>query len=696
MLEQFIAFLHSQPPQVLIGILVAILLACGLGLPIPEDIILVTTGYLAYNGFLDIHLKIIPKTHHQGLYLGILCTFLGVIGGDLIIFSLGRRFGPKIFDFAPLRKIATRGRIEAAEYYFEKYGARFVFVGRFMAGVRAPMFLTAGILKLPIKKFVLFDGLAALISVPLFVWVGFHFGADIDRAFKLAKSAQHTVLFVLAAGGVVFFVRYILQVTGILREKLIVDPAAEKFGKQHPGDGEKPFILSSGFGEGGKRSMSIFKAYDIRGVVPSELDENLARRIGMAVVDFLKVDRLVVGRDVRTTGDQIFRAFSEGCRRRGADVYDLGRSSTPLLNYMVGQHGFPAGVMITASHNPPRYNGFKICRSGAVPVYDQEIKTIGEMATAAQEPSAAQTQGKLVSFADRAAYFANVKSKIRTGGRRLKVVVDMSNGAATATTPEVLKLLPHDIIVINGEPDGTFPNHEPDPLKEENLEQCRKRVIAEKADLGAVFDGDADRLVFLDDTGRTVTGDIATLLMALNLIGDRAGEKVLYDVRSSWVVREELLKVKAIPDVCRVGHAFIKMAMRQRDALCAGELSGHYYFRDNFYAENTDLALILIVNQLAFSGEPLSLTAGRYRRYHASGEINSEVADKASMIAKIKGLYGSKGRVQEVDGLTVEFDDWWFNLRASNTEPLLRLNVEAKTPGQLKDKTAELLGIIRA
>lgn len=695
MLESFLQFLQSQPPEVLIGLMVVILLACGLGLPMPEDIILVTTGYLAYNGLLDFRFEFIPKGHPQGLYLGIACTLFGVLGGDLIIFSLGRKFGQKILDFRPLRKIATRERIEAAEYYFEKYGARFVFVGRFMAGVRAPMFLTAGILKLNFRTFILYDGTAALISVPLLVWVGFHFGEDINHAFRLAKSAQHTLLYALAAIGAFFGIRYILRVTGIMGERLIVDPAAREFEKEHPAEGDRPYFLKEGF-SGEKDAMSIFKAYDIRGVVPDELDESLARRIGMAVADFLKVDRLVVGRDVRNTGERIFRAFSEGCRRRGADVYDIGRVTTPLLNYMVGKHEMPAGVMITASHNPPRYNGFKICRAGAVPVYDQEIRQIGQMATEGPEPEAAAKEGRVVPFGDRTSYYESVREKIRTGGRRLKIVVDMSNGAATTTTPDVLAMLPHDVIVINGEPDGSFPNHEPDPLKEKNLDQCRKRVLAEKADLGAVFDGDADRLVFLDNNGATVTGDIATLLMALNLIGGREGETVLYDVRSSWIVREELLKVKARPDVCRVGHAFIKMAMRERNALCAGELSGHYYFRDSYYAENTDLALILMLNQLAFTGESLADIAGRYRRYHASGEINSEVTDKTAMIARIKELYGREGRVMEVDGLTVEFNDWWFNLRASNTEPLLRLNVEARESGLQREKTEELLKIIRS
>ncbi len=695
MFERILEILQAQPPEVLIAIMVGILLACGLGLPMPEDIVLVTTGYLAYNGLLDFRWEVVPDGYHEGLLIGIAATLLGVLGGDLIIFSLGSRYGTHILDFRPVKKIATRERIEAAEYYFEKYGARFIFVGRFMAGVRAPMFLTAGMLKVPMRTFILYDGISALFSVPLLVWVGFHFGEDINDAFRAAKKAQNTILYLFAAVGLYFLVRYILRVTGVLREKLIVDPAAEKFEQQHPSDGEKPFILTPGFGKGANH-MSIFKAYDIRGVVPGELDERLARRIGMAVVDFLKVDRLCVCRDVRATGDAIFEAFAAGCRHRGADVYDIGRGTTPLLNFMVGRHAFPAGVMITASHNPPQYNGFKICRSGAVPVYDAEIRTIGEMALEPAEPSAAPAAGKIVPFQDREPYYAAIRAKIRSGGRRLKVVVDMSNGAATTVTPALLPLLPHDIVVINGEPDGTFPNHEPDPLKEENLEQCRRKVIAEKADLGAVFDGDADRLVFLDETGRTVTGDIATLLMALNLIGGRAGETVLYDVRSSWTVREELLKVKAKPDVCRVGHAFIKMAMRERDALCAGELSGHYYFRDNFYAENTDLALLLILNQLAFSDEPLSRIAGRYRRYHASGEINSEVADKAAMIAGIKERYGARGRVSEVDGLTVEFDDWWFNLRPSNTEPLLRLNVEAKTADRLREKTDELLKTIRA
>ncbi|MCW5830717.1 MAG: VTT domain-containing protein [Deltaproteobacteria bacterium] len=695
MFDRFFQILQEQPPGVLIGMIVGVLLACGLGLPMPEDIILVTTGYLAYLGKLDMRPAIFPAHLPQGLALGIVATFAGVIAGDSIIFTLGRRFGPHIIEFPLIRKIATRERVEAAEYYFEKYGTRFIFVGRFMAGVRAPMFLTAGILRVPYRKFILYDGMGALISVPLLVYAGYYFGEDIDRAFHLAREAQQTVLYVLAAAGGFFGLRYLLRATGLLGERVLVEPAARKFEAEHPvPDGHVYFPGETGGGKD-RKAMSIFKAYDIRGVVPDELNEELAGRIGSAIVDYLKVDRIVVGRDVRTTGETIFNAFAGGARLRGADVYDIGRATTPLLNFTVGQHGFPAGVMITASHNPPRYNGFKICRANAVPVYDREIRTIGEMATAAGAPAAAAKTGRLIPFSSLDEYYGKIRGRVRTGGRRLKVVVDMSNGAATTITPASLKDLPHDIVVINGDPDGTFPNHEPDPLKEENLEQCRRKLIELGADMGAVYDGDADRLVFLDETGRTVTGDLTTLLIALDMIGGRKGELVLYDVRSSWVVREELEKAGARSDVCRVGHAFIKTAMRERDALCAGELSGHYYFRDNFYAENTDLALVLMLNQLAFSAEPMSRIVGRYRRYHASGEINSEVADKAAIIASIKERYGKAGKVTEVDGLTVEFDDWWFNLRASNTESLLRLNVEAKAPDRLEEKTRELLALIR-
>ncbi|MEW6776012.1 MAG: phosphomannomutase/phosphoglucomutase, partial [Bdellovibrionota bacterium] len=300
--------------------------------------------------------------------------------------------------------------------------------------------------------------------------------------------------------------------------------------------------------------MSIYKAYDIRGKVPGELDENLARRIGWAIGTFLGARQMAVGRDVRRHSPGITDALCAGLAQAGVRVSDLGIVTTPLTNFAVGLKGLDGGVMVTASHNPSEYNGFKICRAGAVPVFDAEIRKIGELAEKAppgkplpaDARQALDIKGEIVS---------RVVARAKTGGRRLKVVADLSSGAATSLTPLVLKRLPHDFEILNGEPDGRFPSHPPDPLKEENLEQAREAIRSRKADLGAVFDGDADRVVFIDEKGNTVTGDLATLLIALDLVS-ASGEKkpaVFYDVRCSRVVREELARAGADPRLCRVG-----------------------------------------------------------------------------------------------------------------------------------------------
>jgi len=373
----------------------------------------------------------------------------------------------------------------------------------------------------------------------------------------------------------------------------------------------------------------------------------------------------------------------------------LGLATTPLLNFAVGSRALAGGVMVTASHNPPDYNGFKIARAGAVPVYDAEIRRIGELAL--QAPVAVGPPPAAEPLDVREEFLAKTLARAQLGGRRLKVVADLSNGAAATLTPDLLRRLPHDFVVLNGVPDGRFPGHEPDPLKEGNLEQARAAILEGKADLGAVYDGDADRIVFLDETGQTVTGDLATLLISLDLMAlvKEPRPIVFYDVRCSRIVPETLRAAGAEARRCRVGHPFAKTAMRENNGLCAGELSGHYYFRDNFYAEHTDMALVLLLNLVVREGKPLSRIVAPYRKYFSSGEINLEVDDKQAAIERAAARF-SDGEQSRLDGLSVDYPGWWFNLRPSNTEPFLRLNVESlRGPQELERHRQEVIAALK-
>lgn len=683
MIESLFAFLTGLNGRAVYAAIFGMLLLCGLGLPIPEDITLLTAGYLSES-------KVIDRQVAVALCMG------AVLLGDLFIFSLGRRYGESILDRPFFRRIFTKKRMETSSYYFEKYGGKVVFGARFVAGVRAPVFLISGILKMPYWKFILLDGIAALVSVPLLVWVGHEFAGNLHVAFKAVRRSQHMVLIVLgfALAAVILYQIYISV------ERAAAERAARKYEDAHPEAGSKAHILPRQALGISHPLSPIYKAYDIRGRVPGELDEDLARRIGWAIGRYLGAPEMAVGRDIRSSSPRIAAALSAGLWQAGVSVKDLGLATTPLLNFAVGSRALGGGVMVTASHNPPDYNGFKIARAGAVPVYDAEIRRIGELA--AQAPAAPPILGAPPPPAERLdvreEFIEKTLARAQPAGRRLKVVVDLSNGAAATLTPDLLRRLPHDFVILNGTPDGRFPGHEPDPLKESNLEQARAAILREKADLGAVYDGDADRIVFLDDTGRTVTGDLATLLISLDLMAAVKEKKpiVFYDVRCSRIVPETLRAAGAEARRCRVGHPFAKMAMRENNGLCAGELSGHYYFRDNFYAEHSDLALVLLLHLTVREGKPLSLIVAPYRKYFASGEINLEVEDKQAAIERAAARF-SDGEHSRLDGLSVDYPDWWFNLRPSNTEPLLRLNVESlRGPRELErhrqEVTAALVG----
>ncbi len=443
---------------------------------------------------------------------------------------------------------------------------------------------------------------------------------------------------------------------------------------------------------------SIFKAYDIRGIYPDELNEDLAYKIGRAFVVFMKCKEVMVGYDMRTSSGPLFGSLVKGITDQGADVSNIGLCSTPLFYYACREAS--AGVMVTASHNPSKYNGFKLCRENAIPISGETgIMDIKELAKKGEFP-ASEKKGEVhekdimddfikfsISFLD--------KEKI---DRKFKIVVDCGNGMGGYTYPKVFGRL-EDLFeaeFLYEHPDGTFPNHEANPLKDETLAELKKRVVAAKADLGIALDGDGDRCRFIDEKGEAIDSDLMTALLARSVLKKHPGGRILYDLRSSWVVKEIIEENGGKAVMCRVGHSFIKKQMREEGAVFAGELSGHYYFTENKNAENTFLAVFHLINLLAGEKKPLSGLAGPLKKYFPSGEINSQVEDKEGVMKKLEKRYGKDARkVSWLDGIYIEFEDWWFNVRASNTEPLLRLNLEAKTKELMEEKRDEVLKLIR-
>ncbi|MEM7309258.1 MAG: phosphomannomutase/phosphoglucomutase [Planctomycetota bacterium] len=448
--------------------------------------------------------------------------------------------------------------------------------------------------------------------------------------------------------------------------------------------------------------MGIFKAYDIRGLVPSELDAELARKIGNSYARFLGAKRVVVGQDMRTHSPEIADAVAEGIRDAGCNVVRLGLASTPMTYYAIGSLDCDGGLCVTASHNPGEYNGMKLCREDAKPISGStgiaEIEQLcqGDYPGAVAARGSEETVDLLEPYAEHVAGFARL-------GRPIHMAVDCANGMAGHALPRILSKLPQiQASTMLTELDGTFPNHEANPLKEENLDPLRELVASSGAEVGVSFDGDADRCCFVDESGRTVPADLMTALLAPGFAARGAGTPIVYDLRSSWAVKEEIERAggRAIRD--RVGHSFIKATMRENGAVFGGELSGHFYFGDNF---TTDSGVIAMVSALSFltseesGGRPLSELVAGLRRYHATGEVNFRVPDKDAAIAQLKQSY-SDGRQDELDGITVEYGDlkdadwWWFNVRASNTEPLLRLNLEAATAELRDQRRDELVGLL--
>ena len=442
-----------------------------------------------------------------------------------------------------------------------------------------------------------------------------------------------------------------------------------------------------------ERDLSgIFKAYDIRGVYPDQLDEDAARRIGAAFARFVKSDRIVVGRDMRESSPVLSREFNEGARGAGASVIDVGEVSTDGLYFASGLFDLP-GAMFTASHNPARYNGLKLCRRKAAPIGGdsglEEIRQLAEGPLPTGGSGSMEERDVLDEYARHCRSFVDVDSI-----RPLKVAIDAGNGMAGKTVPATLDSLPIEIVPLYFELDGTFPNHPANPIEPENIRHLQEVVIEQECDLGIAFDGDADRMFLVDERAEGVSGSLTTALVAARMLLKDPGEKVIYNLICSWVVPEVIRENGGEPIRTRVGHSYIKEIMAETGAIFGGEHSGHYYFRDNFRADSGMIAALLVLEAVSEANKPLSELLKPYRRYWASGEINSEVADQQGMIEKLATTY-SDGTQDSTDGLTVEYDDWWFNCRASNTEPLLRLNLEARTEELMQEKRDEVLGVIR-
>jgi phosphomannomutase len=441
----------------------------------------------------------------------------------------------------------------------------------------------------------------------------------------------------------------------------------------------------------------VFKAYDVRGLYPSELDEDGAYAIGRAYVEHFEPRRIAVGRDMRLSSPSMAEAAMRGAADGGADVLDIGLIGTEMLYYAVGDLGLEGGFTVTASHNPRDYTGFKVVRRGALPVGgDSGLLDVRDRAAAADWGGAGQP-GTIGPYDIWPGFVEKVLSFVDVGSiRPLRVVIDAANGMAGAMLPPVLEQLPLDAVRCFFEPDGSFPNHEPNPLLPENREFIVAKTLDEGADLGVAFDGDADRCFFVDDTGEFVPGDFVTALLAESILTREPGSKVIYDVRASWAVPETIVGAGGEPLVNRVGHAFIKHRMRKEGAVFGGEVSGHYYFRDFSQADSGVIPFLLMLQILSTSGRRLSELLAPYRStYFITGEINTPVADVAVKLQELKERFGGEGRVSHLDGVSVDADDWHMNVRPSNTEPLLRLNLEARSHELMERKRDEVLDLIR-
>lgn len=445
-----------------------------------------------------------------------------------------------------------------------------------------------------------------------------------------------------------------------------------------------------------KINPGIFKAYDIRGIYPSEINEDSFYQIGRAFVAFLKKEKpkIVVARDNRLSSLFLFKSLSKGIMDQGGDVIDIDLSPTPMFYFAVAHFGFDGGIIITASHNPPQYNGLKMVRENAIPISGESgILDIKELANNDFEKSG--RIGSLIKKDILKEYVRfNQKSFNFKDSKKLRIVIDTANAVSGVLISEMFENFPFEIYQIFKEMDGSFPNHNPDPLIEENLRFLKGEVKNKKADLGVAFDGDGDRIIFIDERAEVVPGDLIFALLVNSLWKNNIGQKFLYDIRSSNIVKEKIEENGDIPLADRIGHSFIKEKMRKENILFAGEFTGHYYLKDHYYCEVPFFVLFSILKIISSQRKPFSEIMKPFKKYFHSGEINFKVEDKIGKIEKLKNRYLS-GKISEVDGVRVDFSDWWFLVRASNTEPVLRLVVEAKTKELMEEKKKELTLLIQ-
>jgi phosphomannomutase len=439
---------------------------------------------------------------------------------------------------------------------------------------------------------------------------------------------------------------------------------------------------------------NLFKAYDIRGIAPQELSPDIAYKVGRALVCYLGAEQVCVGRDMRVTSSVLAAALIDGIRDQGADVTDIGLISTDGLYFAVGRFGFPAGVMVTASHNPGEYNGFKLCREQARPLsIDHGIGEIRDLVLADQFGPPAD-RGGLIQRDVTDEFVEHALSMIDADViRPLRVAVDAGNGMAGKIIPRVFERLPCTLIPLYFDLDGTFPNHEANPIEPENIKDLQAAVLTQHADLGIAFDGDADRMFLIDERGTFIGGDMVTAMVAQVLLRKHPGASVVYNLICSRTVPEIIEREGGQPIRSRVGHSFIKGLMREHDAIFGGEHSGHFYFRDNWYADSGLIACLTVLELLSREGQALSDYLRPIDTRYRSGEINTVVADIPATLERVRRRFAD-ARIDLLDGMTIEYPNWWFNLRASNTQPLLRLNVEADDPELLRRHVDEVLAII--
>ena len=430
----------------------------------------------------------------------------------------------------------------------------------------------------------------------------------------------------------------------------------------------------------------IFKAYDVRGTYPEQINGEIAYEFARAYASFLRPPAVVVGRDMRLSGSELFDGLSHGLVDSGVNVIDIGLCSTDALYFAVGKWGAPAGVMITASHNPKEYNGFKTCRAEAVPLSASEGLNLIRDIMEKGKFEVVGVKGKIIQREVLPEFIRHILSFIDP--KKIKpfaVAVDAGNGMAGKLIPELFKNLPCKLTPLYFELDGSFPNHPASPIEPENTEELRKVVVEQKLDLGVAFDGDADRMFLVDGSGKLLGGDVVTGLVAKKLLEKAPGAAVVYNLICSRLVPEAIAKAGGRPIRSRVGHAYIKPLMKTENAIFGGEHSGHFYFRENWYADSGVIALVVCLELLSEMGKPLAELAREIDPYFRSGEVNFRVGDQQKIIEKVAQHF-SDSKADREDGLTVEYPDWWFNLRPSNTEPLLRLNVEAVSAKLLEEK----------